>query len=90
MKKSVLTKGLICGLMSGLMLASASARAAVTPCEAIKDKIAKKLEGKGVSGYTLETIAPDAETRHRVVGSCEGGSKKLIYKKNHPAKKSTE
>lgn len=66
-------------LASGLILISATSWAAVTSCEELKSKIETKLEGKGVKNYALRVVAKDVETKDRVVGSCEGGSKKIIY-----------
>lgn len=66
-------------LASSLILISASSWSAVTSCDAIKSKIETKLEGKGVKNYTMQVVAKDVETKNRVVGSCEGGSKKIIY-----------
>ena len=82
MDKSVLVKGLVVSLL----LSSATAWAEITSCETIKDKVAAKLEGKGVNNYTLEVVSKDTETKHRVVGSCEGGKKKIIYKKTKAGK----
>lgn len=84
------TRALIPGLILSLTLGSAPAWAAVTSCEAIKDKISTKLAGKNVSNYALEVVAQDTQTKLRVVGSCEGGSKKLIYKKTRHAKPAEE
>jgi hypothetical protein len=53
-------------------------------CEAIMDKINAKLEGK-VSDYALKVVPKDTETKLRVVGVCEGGSKKIIYQKQKAA-----
>ncbi len=66
-------------LASGLILISATSWATVTSCDEIKSKIETKLEGKGVKHYTLQVVAKGTETKDRVVGSCEGGSKKIIY-----------
>lgn len=66
-------------LASSLILISATSWAAVTSCDEIKSKIETKLEGKGVKNYTLQAVPKDTETKDRVVGSCEGGSKKIIY-----------
>jgi hypothetical protein len=50
-----------------------------TPCDDVKAKIAEKLDKKGVKNYTLEAVA-DADVKDRkVVGTCEGGKKKLVY-----------
>jgi hypothetical protein len=59
------------------------------PCEELKSEIDAKLKAKGVKTYTLE-IVPAAATKDlkdgKVVGSCEGGTKKIVYTKPAPAK----
>jgi hypothetical protein len=50
-------------------------------CEELKDEITKKLDARGVKGYTLEIVAKDKDAEGKVVGTCEGGSKKIIYTK---------
>jgi hypothetical protein len=54
------------------------------PCEELKDEISKKLDAKGVKGYTLEVVAKDKDkdAEGKVVGTCEGGTKKIIYTKS--------
>ena len=51
-------------------------------CEELKSEIAAKLDAKGVSGYTLEIVAVEDVKEEKVVGSCEGGAKKITYKKD--------
>lgn len=72
-------------LASSLMLVYASGMAAITPCAEIKEKIEAKLEGKGVKNYSLQVVSADTETKNRVVASCDGGRKKIIYQKSHKA-----
>ena len=63
-----------------LLFVSVPAHAqAAKPCEELKDEIAKKLDAKGVKGYTLEIIAKDKDAEGKVVGTCDGGTKKIIY-----------
>ena len=50
-------------------------------CEELRDQIAAKIESKGVKSYSLEIVAKDAAAEGKVVGSCERGSKKIVYKK---------
>ena len=59
------------------------ALAAPKPCEELKAEIEAKIQARGVSSYTLE-IVPNSEVhdQNMVVGSCEGGTKKIIYQKN--------
>lgn len=52
------------------------------PCEELKDEITKKLDAKGVKGYTLEIVAKDKDAEGKIVGTCHGGTKKIIYTKN--------
>jgi hypothetical protein len=52
---------------------------AAKPCEELKDEIAKKLDAKGVKGYTLEIVAKDKDAEGKVVGTCDGGTKKILY-----------
>src|SRR5882724_591032 len=55
------------------------------PCEELKDEISKKLDAKGVKGYTLEIVAKDKDAEGKIVGTCDGGTKKLIYTKTPAA-----
>jgi hypothetical protein len=50
-------------------------------CEELKSEIAAKLDAKGVKGYTLEIVAKDKDAEGKVVGSCDGGTKKIVYAK---------
>lgn len=51
------------------------------PCEELKDEISKKLDAKGVKGYTLDIVAKDKDAEGKVVGTCDGDTKKIIYTK---------
>jgi hypothetical protein len=63
-----------------LLFVSVPAHAqAAKPCEELKDEIAKKLDAKGVKGYTLEIVAKDKDAQGKIVGTCEGGTKKILY-----------
>lgn len=64
----------------GLMMLAGSALAAGKPCEELKAEIAAKLDAKGVSGYTLE-IVDKGDPAGKVVGSCEGGTKEIVYRR---------
>jgi hypothetical protein len=59
-----------------------SAHAQGRPCEDLKTEIAGKLDAKGVKDYTLEIVAKDKDADGKVVGTCEGGSKKIVYSKS--------
>jgi hypothetical protein len=66
-----------------LMLLAGSAMAATKPCEELKQEIEVKIQANNVPSYTLEIVSKDEVTDpSMVVGSCEGGSKKIVYQKN--------
>lgn len=60
-----------------------AAQAAPKACEELKAEIEAKIQAQGVTSYTLE-IVPNSEVhdQNMVVGSCDGGSRKIIYQKN--------
>jgi hypothetical protein len=63
-----------------LLFVSVPAHAqAAKACEELKDEITKKLDAKGVKGYTLEIVAKDKDAEGKVVGTCDGGTKKILY-----------
>lgn len=65
---------------------AAAAPAVAKPCEELKSEIAAKLDGKGVKGYSLDIVAKDQELAEgKAVGTCEGGTKKIVYKKGAAA-----
>ena len=60
-----------------------SALAAPKGCEELKDEIESKIQANNVSSYTLEIVTnEDVHDENMVVGSCEYGSKKIIYQNN--------
>jgi hypothetical protein len=67
-------------LAAALALAAAPAFAAKS-CDELKTEIAAKLDAKNVTGYTLDIVDADKTGDAKVVGSCEGGAKKITYSK---------
>jgi Protein of unknown function (DUF1161) len=69
-------------ITSMLFLCSVAGTAtAKESCDDVKAKIVAKLESKGVKKYSLEVVPKDQATDLRVVGTCDGGTKKIIYKR---------
>ena len=71
---------------AALLFVSASGLAQTTPtalphksCDDLKSEISKKLDAKGAVGYTLDAVEKSREGGGKVVGSCDGGSKSLVY-----------
>lgn len=67
-------------LAVGLMMLAGGAMAAAKPCEELKAEIAAKLDAKGVTDYTLD-IVDKGDPAGKVVGSCEGGTKEIVYRR---------
>ncbi|HSC85433.1 MAG TPA: DUF1161 domain-containing protein [Pseudomonas sp.] len=66
-----------------LGLLSGTALAAPKPCEELRREIETKVQASGVTSYTLEIVAAsEVKDVNMVVGSCDGGSRKIIYQKN--------
>jgi len=65
-----------------LLMALPTFAQAIKSCEELKADITKKLEAKQVKSFTLEVVSKDDKTDAKVVGTCEAGSKKIVYRKN--------
>ncbi len=71
------------------LVAASPALAEKKDCEELKGEIAKKIEANGVKDYSLEVVpakdaaeAKDAKADAKagtVVGTCDGGAKKITY-----------
>jgi Protein of unknown function (DUF1161) len=63
-----------------LFLSTASAWAR-KPCEELKTEIAAGLDAKGVQHYTLAVVARDTADTRKTVGTCNGGSERIVYER---------
>ena len=72
-----MTRTILLGLT--LALAAFPALAERKACDALKAEIEEKLKAHGVAKYTLEIVAPDAVGDRKVVGSCDGGTRRIVY-----------
>ena len=61
---------------------------AMASCDSLKSEIDAKLQAKGVVSYTLDIVpvaqaatapAAPAQATGKVVGSCEGDTKQIVY-----------
>lgn len=48
-------------------------------CDELKSEIDAKIKSKGVKTYTLAIVPADQTKDAKVVGTCDGGAKKIIY-----------
>ena len=73
-----------------VLLSASSHAQAAKPCEELKSEIAKKIEANGVKSYTLDIVAKDQDADGKVVGTCDSGTKKLVYKRGEAATTETK
>ncbi|MCI5209385.1 MAG: DUF1161 domain-containing protein [Candidatus Electrothrix sp. ATG2] len=67
-----------------VLLNFSQAYGAIKPCEELKAEIAAKIDAAGVVSYELivvnnEEIEIGTAPNGEIVGSCEGGTKKIVY-----------
>ncbi len=68
-------------LLACLLAIVATPALARKSCEELKGEIEEKLKAKGVTSWTIDIVAKDEEKEGRVVGTCDGGTKKLVYRR---------
>ena len=61
--------------------ASGALWAQAKPCEELKSEIEAKIKKNGVEKFTLDIVDADKQADGKVVGTCEGGTKKIVYKR---------
>jgi hypothetical protein len=66
-----------------LALVAAPALAQRKDCGELKSEIEAKIKANGVKEFTLDIVASEEvkEGDGKVVGSCDGGTKKIVYKR---------
>ncbi len=66
-----------------LLLIASPALAQRKACEELKAEIEAKIKANGVPTFTLDIVDSDQvkEGDGQVVGSCDGGMKKIVYKR---------
>lgn len=71
--------------LSLVVLAFAGSANAASNCDDILAQIDAKIRAAGVTRFTLTTVDVDATVSGKIVGSCERGSKKIVYETETPA-----
>jgi len=64
-----------------LALAVTPALAQRKDCNDLKGEIETKIKNNGVKEFTLTVVDADAKEDGKVVGTCDGGTKKIVYKR---------
>jgi len=78
-EKEMEMKSLIAIVVS--LLIASPVFAQVKPCEELKSEIEAKIKKNGVTEFTLTIVEKDAAEDGKVVGTCDGGTKKIVYKR---------
>ena len=68
-------------IVVAILLMSATPALAAKPCEELKSEIDAKLQAKGVKSYTLAIVPSKSVKDEKVVGTCDGGTKKITYQR---------
>ena len=71
-------------IAASLLMAS-PVLAQVKPCEELKGEIDAKIKNNAVAAFTTTIVDKDAAEDGKVVGTCEGGTKKIVYKRGEAA-----
>lgn len=71
-------------LAVALLVAVAPRAAAANPappgnCDALREQIEAKIRASGVAGFSVTVVDVDAPADGKVVGSCDRGSRKIVY-----------
>ena len=64
-----------------LLLAPLLASAQLKDCNELKDEIEAKIKNNGVKSFKLTIVDKDEDAPGEQVGSCEGGTKKIMYER---------
>jgi hypothetical protein len=63
------------------MTISGPALAQRKDCGELKGEIEAKIKANGVEKFSLDVVDKDAQADGKVVGTCDGGTKKIVYKR---------
>jgi hypothetical protein len=51
-------------------------------CGELKGEIEAKIKKNGVEKFSLDVVEADKQAEGKVVGTCDGGTKKIVYKRD--------
>jgi hypothetical protein len=63
------------------MVVAGPALAQRKDCGELKGEIEAKIKKNGVDKFSLDVVEGDKQGEGKVVGTCEGGTKKIVYKR---------
>ena len=68
-------------LAAALVLGLSGTAWAAKDCGELKSEIEAKIKKNGVDKFSLDIVDKDAQADGKVVGTCDSGAKKIVYKK---------
>jgi len=75
-----MVKLIAAAVVVGLVI-SGPALAQRKDCGELKSEIEEKIKKNGVDKFSLDIVDADKDAEGKVVGTCEGGTKKIVYKR---------
>jgi hypothetical protein len=63
------------------MAVSGPALAQRKDCGELKGEIEAKIKKNGVEKFSLDVVEADKQADGKVVGTCDGGTRKIVYKR---------
>jgi outer membrane lipoprotein-sorting protein len=76
----IMVRLIAAALVTGLVV-SGPVFAQKKDCGELKSEIEAKIKKNGVDKFSLDVVEADKSSEGKVVGTCEGGSKKIVYKR---------
>jgi uncharacterized protein DUF1161 len=77
-----MTKLMVAALVIGLgVCGPVLAQSQKKDCNELKGEIDAKIKKNGVEKFSLDIVDADKQAEGKVVGTCDGGTKKIVYKR---------
>jgi Protein of unknown function (DUF1161) len=74
-------KVIIAAVVLAFSASSVLAQSQRKDCNELKSEIEAKIKKNGVESFSLDIVEKDAQAEGKVVGTCDGGTKKIVYKR---------
>jgi hypothetical protein len=82
MAGAALAQGMASGSSTQAAASDTPAALVRKPCEDLKAEIDAKIKKNGVPMFTLDVVDIDAQAEGKTVGTCDGNTKKIVYKRS--------
>lgn len=73
--------GAVVVAVASILIFSGPALAQRKDCGELKGEIETKIKKNGVDKFSLDVVEADKQAEGKVVGTCDGGTKKIVYKR---------